>query len=47
MADADSPVVVLRCRRCGDTFPAAAEDATRACPSCGAADVHVATEPLL
>lgn len=44
---ADSPVVVLRCARCGDTFPVAAGEAAAECPSCGGDDLHVASEPLL
>lgn len=38
-------LVVLRCRRCGDTFPV--ESKLELCPSCGSDEVDVAHEPLL
>ncbi|CAN5572601.1 hypothetical protein BH24ACT26_BH24ACT26_21750 [soil metagenome] len=39
-------LVVLTCRRCGDTFPAELEGPA-SCPLCGGEDADVATEPLL
>ncbi len=38
-------LAVLRCARCGDTFPS--EDLPARCPSCGGDDVAPATEPFL
>lgn len=39
-------LVVVRCLRCGDTFPVHA-DAVVACPSCGSTEHAEAAEPLL
>ena len=39
-------VVVLRCRKCGDTFPQH-ENETVKCPTCGSDEADVAGEPLL
>ena len=41
----ESELVVLRCGKCGDTFPSTEKLAR--CPSCGSDDVREATEPLL
>ena len=45
--EGDTTLVVLRCGACGDTFPAHEPVDGAGCPSCGSADVHKASEPLL
>jgi rRNA maturation endonuclease Nob1 len=45
--EGDATLVVLRCAACGDTFPAHEPAEGGTCPSCGSADVHKASEPLL
>jgi DNA-directed RNA polymerase subunit RPC12/RpoP len=37
---------VYRCGRCGDTFPASADEVIT-CPTCGSEVVEPATEPFL
>jgi Zn finger protein HypA/HybF involved in hydrogenase expression len=39
-------VIVLRCKACGDTFPAHDDEPIK-CPTCGSDDAEVAGEPLL
>jgi rRNA maturation endonuclease Nob1 len=43
----EGDLIVLRCGACGDTFPVHARDEATTCPTCGSADVHEASEPLL
>lgn len=45
MSNFDGAVMVLRCSECGDTF--SVDDGDPICPSCGGADVGLASEPLL
>jgi Zn finger protein HypA/HybF involved in hydrogenase expression len=39
-------VIVLRCKQCGDTYPAHDDDPIK-CPTCGSDQAEVAGEPLL
>lgn len=42
----ETPLTILRCKRCGDTFPSH-EGEVILCPSCGNDATDEAREPLL
>jgi rRNA maturation endonuclease Nob1 len=44
--EGEATLVVLRCERCGDTFPTAADEPS-VCRGCGSDRVAPAREPLL